>query len=126
KAGTPNRRYMESSLFPPDLLRAHEPPRNASFICKDLRVRFMGRAWSLIPRHRPRRVGIVCRHRFGDLRRILPEVLLINAALLVDDEGHHAGLAVFGGPGHQREATDHVSIDYVIIFAARRVIALSG
>src|SRR5690348_10620727 len=51
----------------------------------------------------PRVVGIVRRHAGGDLRGALAEILFVDRAAVVDDEGHHARIAVFGRPGDERE-----------------------
>src|SRR5262249_45211533 len=71
-------------------------------------------------------VGIERRHAGGDLRGALPEVLLVNRAVMVDDEGHHARIAVPGGPGDKREAADHLAFHHVVEHAALSGRSLSG
>src|SRR5205823_2707859 len=78
-----------------------------------------------IRRYRPGFVRIIFLHCLGNLCGSRTEVLLINAALLVHDEGHDARISVFGGPGYEGEAGDHVAVDDVIVPAARRVFALA-
>src|SRR6187431_2211467 len=80
----------------------------------------------LIPGDTPRRIGIVVGHFLCGLFRIRAEVLLINASLLIHDEGHDAGFTIFGGPRHEREAADHVSVDDVVVSASRGRLALAG
>ena len=80
-----------------------------------------------LSRHRrPLAVGVKTGHGGGDPRSLLAEVALINPALLVDDERHHAGVGPFRRPGHQRKSGNHPAIDDVVVFAARRVPALTG
>ena len=52
-------------------------------------------------------------------------VPLVHPALLVHNKRHHAALAIFGGPRHERKAADHFSVDDIIVFAAGRVFALT-
>lgn len=74
----------------------------------------------------PGRIRIVRNHGRGDFLGVRAEVFFVNAALLVDDEGHDTRLAPIGWIGHQRVARDHVSVDNVAVLAAGRVRALSG
>src|SRR4029078_2074308 len=64
-----------------------------------------------------------------DLRRALgrlgAEVALVDVAALVDDEGHHAGLAVGHRPGDDAEAAAHAAVHQVAVGAARSVGALA-
>ena len=61
----------------------------------------------------------------GDARRSLAEILLVDIAFMVDDEGRDAGVAVFGRLGNGRKAADHVALDDVIHGPARRGRALA-
>ena len=69
---------------------------------------------SLLFRHRPSRVRVAGGHGLGEGGSLGAEVFLIDLASLVDDEGHHPGVAPFGGPGDQREARDHLPVDDVV------------
>src|ERR1700735_4855551 len=81
----------------------------------------------LLPNRRfPGFVGVVGGHGLGDAAGFGAEVFLEDFAALVDDEGHDAGVAVFGGPGDEGEAANHVAVDDVIVFAAGSVFALAG
>ena len=44
----------------------------------------------------------------GDRCRVLAEVLLVDLALLIDNEGHDPGIAIFGRHGDQGEAGDNI------------------
>jgi hypothetical protein len=74
---------------------------------------------------RPGVVGVEGADRVGDGFGFWAEVFLIDLALLVDKEGHDAGIAPFGGPGDEGEAGDHVAVDDVVVFAAGGVLALA-
>src|SRR6267142_4412208 len=50
-----------------------------------------------------------------------PEVLLVHDAVVIDDEGHHAGHAVLGGERDEREARDHLATRDVVVLAARGI-----
>src|SRR5262245_40150665 len=52
------------------------------------------------------------------LRGVGPKVLLVDLAVLVDDEGHHAGFAIGHRPGNHAEATDHPSAGEIAVGAA--------
>src|SRR3954447_3691854 len=71
-------------------------------------------------------VGIVGVHVGDDGLGIGAKIPLIGFALLVDDEGHDAGVAVFRGPGDEGKAANHVAIDDVAIRPAGSVRALLG
>src|SRR4051812_36580300 len=60
-----------------------------------------------------------------DLRRILSEIFLIDAALLINNKSHHAGYSIFRRPGNEAEAENHIRVNNVIELAARRVTALA-
>ena len=61
------------------------------------------------------------------LLRVLAEVLLVDDPLLVDQEGHHARVAVLRRPGEHREAARHPALRVdVVLRAAGRVLALRG
>src|SRR4051794_27969027 len=59
----------------------------------------------------PGLVGIEPIHPLDELHSVVAEVLLVDDAIVVDEEGRDAGVAVFGGPGEQREAADHLALD---------------
>src|SRR5262245_59107624 len=80
--------------------------------------------FTLVCGHAPRWIGIVLAHLLDDLGRLLSQVLLIHAALLIDDESHHAGVAVFRRPRDEPETANHVSINHVIVLPTRRRFAL--
>src|SRR5688572_9460706 len=63
-------------------------------------------------------VGVVGGDRAGELRRVRAEVGLVDDALVVDDEGHDAAVAVLGGVGDQREACGHLAVGDVAFGAA--------
>src|SRR4029453_6388107 len=54
------------------------------------------------------------------------EILFVDVAVIVDDEGHDAGVAILGGKGDEAEATNHVAAHDVVHRAARRILALAG
>ena len=54
------------------------------------------------------------------------EVDVVDDAVLVDDEGLDARLAIFGRPSDEAEAGDHVAIDDVVVGAAGDLVALAG
>src|SRR5205085_2724582 len=53
-------------------------------------------------------------HRRGELRRLRPEILLEDDAVLVHEEGHHARLLVGRRPGDQREAARELAVLAVV------------
>ncbi len=57
-------------------------------------------------------------------RRGLAQILLEQHAILVDDEGHHARVAVFRGIGDEGKSTNRFSIDDIFLRTARRFIGL--
>src|SRR4029453_15111743 len=57
-------------------------------------------------------------------RRLWTEGLLINDALLVDDESHYPGVAVAPRPGDHAETADHAPVHDVVARPARRRRAL--
>ena len=62
-------------------------------------------------------------HCLSDLCRILSEILLVHHAVLVDNEGRDAGVAVLGRIGHQRESADHLTVDDIIVRTAGSMIS---
>src|SRR4029077_8165604 len=66
----------------------------------------------------------------GDTRgipgRAFAEILFVYVAIIVDDERHDAGVAIFGGVGDEPEATDHVATHDIVDRAARCRRALAG
>src|SRR5437868_12894036 len=61
----------------------------------------------------------------SDTSRPVAEILFENIAIIVDDERHDAGVAVFGGIGDEPEAADHVAAHDVIPGTAGRIRALA-
>src|SRR6185295_2818958 len=76
--------------------------------------------------HLPQRIGIVVTHFLRRLCCIWTKVLLINASLLIDDEGHDTRLTVFRRPCDHRESADHISVDDIVVFAAGGVLPLAS
>src|SRR5688572_6026867 len=66
----------------------------------------------------PGRVGVVARDLLDSGGRLLPEVLLVRHAGLVDDERHHPRRAVVHRPGHEREPARHLAVHHVFGRAA--------
>src|SRR5208282_5478608 len=77
-----------------------------------------GRAFWVLLHRGPGIVRIVGRHGPGDFCGLRSEVLLINPALLVHDEGHHSRVTPFSRPGDERKSRNHAAIDEVVILAA--------
>src|ERR1700677_1795825 len=75
----------------------------------------------LLLRWLPRRIGVINRHLPRQFIRVRPEVFLIDFSLLIDNEGHHSGVAPFGWPRNQPKTGDHVAVDDVSVLSARRV-----
>src|SRR6478736_8241655 len=66
------------------------------------------------------------RSQFGtDRCGILAEILLEDLAVVADDKGHHAAIAVLSGIRHHREAGDHAPVDDVAVRAAGRTLPLA-
>ena len=61
-----------------------------------------------------------------DACRVTAEIFLIDNAVLVDDEGHDAGIAIGGRIGDHREAARHTIVEDVIPGAAGRIRPLLG
>src|SRR5215471_17319253 len=74
----------------------------------------------------PARVRVEELHLLRQRRRVGPKVLLIDDAVVVHDEGHHAGGAVLRGEGDHAEAPDHVPVGHVVRGAAWRIRPLAG
>src|SRR5271169_5559397 len=66
----------------------------------------------------PGLVGIVFGYGATKLFRVLPKVFLVHHTVLVDDEGHDAGIAILGGIGHEGEAADQFTVHQVVARAA--------
>src|SRR2546427_4308042 len=84
-----------------------------------------GRACLLLFDQLPARIRVVFGDGGGDCRSIRAEVFLIDPALVIDDESHHAGAAPLGGPRDQRVAGDHVAVDDVAESSSRSMRALA-
>src|SRR5215470_10358333 len=74
----------------------------------------------------PARVRVEELHLLRQRRRVGAEVLLIDDAVVVHDEGHHAGGAVLRGEGDHAEAADHVPVGHIVRGAAGRIRPLPG
>ena len=74
----------------------------------------------------PCTVGIKRRHRFSEFRSIRPEIFLEHRTVMIDDEGHHTGIAVLRGISDEREAADHFAAHDVIDCATGRGRPLLG
>src|SRR5262245_16922747 len=46
------------------------------------------------------------------------QILLVDDAVLIHQERHHTGHAVFGGERHHREASDQMAVGQVIVRSA--------
>ena len=55
---------------------------------------------------RPSLIGVVFGHRAGKFFRVLTKVFFVHHAVLVDDEGRDAGIAILGRIRHEREAAN--------------------
>src|SRR5262249_27257804 len=62
----------------------------------------------------PGMIGIEGGHLRGDAGCAIAKVPFVDVAIIVDDEGHDAGVAVFRRIGDGGKATDHVAVDDVI------------
>jgi hypothetical protein len=69
-------------------------------------------------------VGIERAHALPNGTRA--EILLVDGSVVIDKEGHYAGVAVFSGIGNEREAADHVAAHNVVDGAAGRARPLRG
>src|SRR6516162_11136413 len=69
----------------------------------------------------PGLIGIEPRHPLGNGFGALAEILLVDLAGMIDHEGHHTGVAVFGRIGNQRKASDHLAVDDIVHLASGRV-----
>src|ERR1700677_1053058 len=79
------------------------------------------RSW---PADLPALIRIVLRDLGGDARRGGTQVLLIDDAILIDDESHDAGIAISCRIGDQRKATGHMPVGDIVHGAAVCVLAL--
>src|SRR5258706_5128554 len=69
--------------------------------------------------------GIERRHLRADRGGTLAEILLVDPAVVVHDESHHAALAPLGRVRDHRETGDHPSIDDVTIASAGGALAFA-
>src|SRR5262245_7519270 len=74
----------------------------------------------------PRRVGIEARHRVRACGGVGAEVLVVQHAVVADDERRHASLAVLCWPGNHSKSADQPAMGDITERAARRVLALRG
>src|SRR5262245_66481876 len=74
----------------------------------------------------PAAVGVEGGHARRDLSGAGAEIFLVDPALVVHQERHHAGVPVFGGPGDQGEAADHLAARDIVDGAAGRARSLAG
>src|SRR5271157_5029617 len=80
----------------------------------------------LAPDWLPGLVGVVGLLLFGQVGGLRPQVFLVYGTVLIDDEGHHSGVAVLRGIGHEGEAASHFPIHDVALGATFCVSALRG
>src|SRR6516162_980739 len=88
-------------------------------LCIVARYAFAGQLQRL-----PTWIGIEMRHFAGDFVGAGPEILLIDDAIVIDDEGHDPGDSISGWEGDKSEAGDHVSVEDVVVSAVSRGRAL--
>src|SRR5215467_12671846 len=65
--------------------------------------------------------GIQLGHCVGDFSGVLPQIFLISNSVLINDEGHDAGIAVYGRIGNKGKSPEHLPIREVIFCAALRM-----
>ena len=70
--------------------------------------------------------GCTCGHGGGELRSVRADIFLLDAALLIDDEGHYSGVVPFVGIGNERVPGDHVAIDDVAVSSPGCMSALAS
>src|SRR5271157_3391693 len=80
----------------------------------------------LAPDWLPGLVGVVGLHLFGQVGGLRPQVFLVYGTVLIDDEGHHSGVAVLRRIGNEGEAASHFPIHDVALGATFCVSALRG
>jgi hypothetical protein len=73
----------------------------------------------------PARIGVVFLHGIAERFGLLAQVLLIDNAILVHDKRHHAGRAVFGGIGHEREASGYFAAHDIALCAVGGTLPLA-
>src|SRR5689334_16344744 len=83
-----------------------------------------GLLWLLF-RFAPTGIGVVLLHGLPERFGLLSQVLLIDNAILVHDKRHHAGRAVFGGIGHEREALGHFAVHDVALCSVGGMLPLA-
>src|SRR3954451_15501004 len=91
-----------------------------------LRRRLVAGFQNSIRRFAPAWIGVVGSHLPHDFSGVRSEILLIYAALLIDNKSHDARVSVGGRPCDEGKAPDHVSIDDIIVLASGRLVALTG
>src|ERR1700751_1306197 len=69
-------------------------------------------------------IGVERGHVLRDVRRVQTEVFFEHRSPVIDQEGHHARIAIDRRIGDQGEAADHLAMDYVVVGTARRCRAL--
>src|SRR5262249_5172349 len=74
----------------------------------------------------PVMVGVELAHSRGDAASPRTQIPFIHITIVVDDEGHDAGIAVFGRVRDEPETTDHVAANDVVDGTAGRVWSLTG
>src|SRR5271157_1090124 len=113
------------------MLSAESKPRIAFDELKEdsplgLQSRSQSLALVLAPDWLPGLVGVVGLHLFGEVGGLRPQVFLVYGTVLIDDEGHHSGVAVLRRVGNEGEAASHFPIHDVALGAAFCVSALRG
>src|SRR5438045_2489336 len=91
-----------------------------------LRRRLVAGFQNSIRRFAPAWIGVVGSHLPHDFSGVRSEILLIDAALLINNESHDARVSVGGRPCDEGKAPDHVSVDDIVVFATRRMLALTS
>src|SRR5262249_466264 len=74
----------------------------------------------------PVMVGVELAHSRGVAASPRTEIHFVNIPVVVDDKGHDAEFAVFGGVSHEPETADHIATNDVVDGATRRVRSLTG
>src|SRR5262249_2504920 len=75
---------------------------------------------------RPSRIGIEGLNFSRQLVGLRTKILLKHGAILVDNKGHDAGIAILSRVSHEREAADHLAFGQIVVSAARRIRPLAG
>src|SRR5689334_2058262 len=74
----------------------------------------------------PGLVRVEPHHCLCDVCRTCSEILFIDHALLVNEEGLDTGNAILGGPGNEAEPADHQPANQIVLRTSRRSWSLSS